>query len=211
MRVATQIGQNFFYSLKRIPIEMSMIHFNDDCCRGVQDDRQKDDEHCSCIRFPTRQGMQFVMSCTIKFPVPRSFNNNEYAQADFQSLKLTKLFFDDFNMFSAVSNMNDILSKLQTFRAQIRSMVDEVNNNGGWEILGWYKAGGVSDAATDDSKERVVNTYVNMHISALRPSNSAVLESPDFEALKIAQENWAVRPHHARFFRSVSSRFFRQT
>lgn len=63
-------------------------------------------------------------------------------------------------------------------------MVQYINANGGWTIVGWFKLGEVADAA--DEKEKVVNTEVTVRLSYLYPSRgSSFINSQEFREKQI--------------------------
>ena len=103
----------------------------------------------------------------------------------FRSLATTQLFFKDFNGFCASKKAADCIPKLQEYRTKIRQMVESININNGWTVVGWYKAGTVGDAANKDGNERIANTVVTVHISHLQPTDKQALDMDTFKSFRL--------------------------
>ena len=123
------------------------------------------------------------IGCNVHFVVPQTVDVKGKAVARFRSLATTKLFFHNFSAFCQHNtDPLEVKNKLQFIRSKVNVLIHQVNVHGGWNLIGWYKAGGVGDAGNSSSAERVVNTLVTMHVSYLQPYCS-VEEWPTQDAL----------------------------
>lgn len=64
-------------------------------------------------------------------------------------------------------------------RKKIKKMVEYVNNNGKWTVVGWFRKGEIVDASTNDVGLKFENTTSVLHVSLLVPSKSDVASKTD--------------------------------
>ena len=69
----------------------------------------------------------------------------------------------------------------------MRDIVNFVNTNGGWKLVGWAKKGELADAANES--ETVENNEVTFHLTYVFPQNQNIVHSEDFQALLIADDH----------------------
>ena len=104
----------------------------------------------------------------------------------FQSLKFSELFFKNFTDFCFNNNLAGCTNRMQEFRTKVAQMIALLNANGGFTLIGWYKAGTVGDASNNDNGERGTNTDVTIHLSYLQPTNRNYIAASDaYKALMI--------------------------
>ena len=63
-------------------------------------------------------------------------------------------------------------------RKKVAKMVEYVNGNKGWTIVGWYRAGGIMDPASE-GKEKIMNYIMTVHISLLIPTDQSIVSGKD--------------------------------
>ena len=68
-------------------------------------------------------------------------------------------------------------------------MVEYVNGKKGWTIVGWYRAGGIMDPASE-GKEKIMNYIMTVHISLLIPTDQSIVSGQDdkFNKLRICMK-----------------------
>lgn len=109
----------------------------------------------------------------------RSMNRRSATFTDFRSWKFTQLFFEDCDKISNLptSELDSI-----DLTDPLRDMVDIVNLNGGWTIVGWHRLGERTDA---EGTELVSSTSTKGHLVSVTPTNIAVLDMPAFKSMRI--------------------------
>jgi hypothetical protein len=67
-------------------------------------------------------------------------------------------------------------------RLKFENMVQHINHNGGWTIVGWFMMGSVVDAASN-AADKIQNNEITIHISYLYPTEvDDVVGSEGFNA-----------------------------
>jgi hypothetical protein len=97
---------------------------------------------------------------------------------DFTSLRTSKLFFKGKSILSDADtlNTNAVYDYVQD---QWRSVIDHVNSNGGWTIVGWYIRATVEEDDKDENDETLLRTNVKINVSYLYPSSKTVQFIPN--------------------------------
>lgn len=192
MRFPTEVGNTQYFTLVGKEISLHRITVQDSCCTGIQCDRQKGNEGCTCFYQSSKHGT-YLYSFDVQFDVPRTFDTTgSITVPKFRSLQTTALFFQDFVAHSTRTGPADERNYLQERRASMNEMVDFVNYNGGWTLCGWYQLGGIADASSaQNAGERIENSSLNVHLCKLVPSeyNTKMRDSDSFKKLKIKSSN----------------------
>lgn len=174
--------ETFYFKLEEQKIAMSRIKTpHDVSCTGHQCDRQKKKGECVCIQFAP--GFPLVYSFDIKFNVdPKVMNGETSHVSTFRSFRTTEVFFRNFVEYSSTTTFDRERNMLQKRRKQMKEMVEYINNNGGWTLIGWCKKGQVS---VDGETEKVENNEVNLNLSYVYPTNLAIFEDRQYCELQI--------------------------
>ena len=104
-------------------------------------------------------------------------NEKVFRVADFTSLYTSKLFFKNNNILADVKSLqnNAVYDYVQE---QWRQIVNFVNANGGWTIVGWYIRAVLEEEEKDDTDEVLFRTNVKINVSHLTPTTKTGLEIP---------------------------------
>jgi hypothetical protein len=183
MKLPSQAGETNYFTLVGKPVKLHRISVPTDVsCPGIQCDRQKGKGECSCIH--NGPGTAFVYSFDVEFDVPSRLGyGNTYTSHGFRSFRTTSLFFKDMNKYANSTTIDDETTILQQNRPLISQMVDYVNQNDGWTLVGWFKLGEVTDAA--NQQEKVENSEITVRISYLFPTNDNIIKTNEFQELQI--------------------------
>ena len=98
------------------------------------------------------------------------------------SLRTSKLFFRGKNILSDADmlNTNTVYDYVQE---KWRSVIDHVNDNGGWTIVGWYIRATIEDDDKDGNDETLLRDNVKINVSYLYPSTKASQNIPDVHTI----------------------------
>ena len=105
-------------------------------------------------------------------------NKKLFRVADFTSLNTSKLFFKNNNILADVKTLqnNAVYDYVQD---QWRKIIEFVNSNGGWTLVGWYIRAVLEDEEKDETDEVLFRTNVKINISHLTATTKAGLEIPE--------------------------------
>ena len=184
MRLPNSVGQTNYFVLKNRHVHLRRASVaSDPSCTGIQCDRQKPKGGCTCTHLSASNS--FVLNCDVNFNVPAALKMDaSLTVMNFRSYRTTSLFFKDAAVFASMTTMEDQQKLVFQNRKRITEMVDWINENDGWTIVGWFKLGETTDAANEN--ERVETHEVTVHISYLFPTGGYdTIDDPEFQALKI--------------------------
>lgn len=187
MREPPEASIPYYFILNNVHISLGRARANFNVsCGGIQCDRQKGTNGCTCLHVTSTQSLVYTFDVT--FAVPEEFDSTgRITVPNFSSLKTTKIFFKNFYDYSYNTDQESSLNLLSSHRQKIKSMVDFVNveANGKWTIVGWYQKGQTTDATTEGDK--IDNLNFQVHLTSVMPTNYAtvIMNSMDFNAMKI--------------------------
>ena len=80
-------------------------------------------------------------------------------------------------------------AKRVSIHMKVAKMVEYVNGKKGWTIVGWYRAGGIMDPASE-GKEKIMNYIITVHISLLILTDQSIVSGQDdkFNKLQISRK-----------------------
>ena len=168
MHFPTTAGAAKYFILKNKEVKLKRVTLvSDPSCSGIQCDRQKSKNECTCVHLTG--GNSLVYRFDVQIPVSSSVDKSGYITVfGFRSLRTCSIFFRNFN-----DHENEITRDQETeaqpkYRCRIAKIVEHINANGGWTIIGWMVLGMVQDAQGSD---KVENLHCTVHLSYLMPSN----------------------------------------
>ena len=154
-------------------------------CSGLFCDKQRVHEimersqGCGCYSMLSRRS-NMVMDHSLQIEHRNSgwncfvekFSSNKFSELYLSGSFPSNLRADALQMTDEYWNMTD----------KIAQIVEEINNNGGWTVIGWYKRGLINDQSmvseeasnirnNNQNENQVANGLINYHICVLRPSN----------------------------------------
>ena len=183
-------GDHRYFCFDNIPIQIYgfRLRYDNVSCSGCFCDRagvKVANKGCGCFNVGyTFRSM--VGECNVDVDLPLSDGSNattHHEVCNFRLLRTTHYFFKDFSEFCRFSDEN-VDSKTVLLREHIDVMVDHINQNGGWSIVGWFKHGEVTDAS---GEEKISSDRLPMYISLLVPSEEDYrrLVNEEFNAMRI--------------------------
>lgn len=184
MTMPRNIGETNYFILTNKDITLHCVHVcPEQTCLGIQCDRQKGKSGCSCQHSTSHTSS--VYEIDLEFPIPSSINPVDHDSIfaldnavtstttvlGFRSLRTTKLFFQNYENYCTNHTTSDQERNRLTLRQKFDEMVEHINDNGGWTIVGWFMMGSVVDAATN-ATDKIQNNEITIHISYLYPTDA---------------------------------------
>jgi hypothetical protein len=171
--VPGDVGKQMFFVYHNVPIQLSYFYVatDDVSCSGLLCDRQhrlKQNSSCACLHTG-KVNKPIVADFNVHFQRGGAGGQTESITVErCRSMRTTVLFFDDFTSFQQLSR-EETTQRGMGVRKKVREMVNVVNGNGGWTIVGWCKKGEVTDAA--NKFEKIESDDITFHVSLLQPTS----------------------------------------
>ncbi len=176
-----------FFLLKGMHVRVQNATMEDPICTGYMCDRQEmktaEGTPCGCLVQSDRCNL--VLSCTLF--VKTQEGEQLFSVKNFRSWVFTKLL--------CGNSLSDLVTKadysddesFDQMRSHLSIIIDYVNANGGWSIIGWFRIGMLQDAADSsqdlpkNQTELIAAETVTPHISRLCPTEIDVKELVRFQ------------------------------
>lgn len=180
-RIREEVTRAFCLNEVKIDIYDSCAKNTD--CAGLFCDRQnirevkKSVRTCGCYSYGTRKNrISLVHSLQVtdeSFHI--SFDVDEFSSCRFDKLFLSK----DFSYTTDADRLsNGTDSDFAELESCIQSIVEFINDNEGFTVVGWYKRGTIVDQIEEgdknESKEKKGASNLVFHIVSLQPTNQAL-------------------------------------
>ena len=121
-------------------------------------------------------------SCISNLVVAHSFNMSDgyykslFKIDDFSSNKICRLYLNGNGNFQPTVRINsfDKITTLSTLEDSIDNVVDIINDNGGFIVIGWYKRGEINNQINKDNfvgTEEVEYGYFGYYVVHMYPKN----------------------------------------
>ncbi|MHA7927461.1 MAG: hypothetical protein ACX936_19800, partial [Marinobacter sp.] len=190
--VPSEGSEETFFLLKNVKIELFRSHVlgkgnrNKPSCSGVFCDRQRDYETkkvCGCFSTDSTNLSSIILSYTVEILNPNDYAgfNDELVPREFmgvRSFRSTKLFLRNMQELS-LEGTHDRSKVLFDIRKSIRSLVELINENGGFTLMGVLSRGEKKDES-GESNTKIASNRIIGHISYLMPSESSIMKTVDF-------------------------------
>ena len=172
-------GERYFV-LKHVNVRLYNLHVVETKCGGTFCDRlqvSEDSGLCACYTIDSKttgSSVTMAFQFDLQVEVPGSAETYTFPKAS--SLRTTKLFYQsrvippssiEAYLFPPVANMVD---------AKTSALVNHVNTNGGWNVIGWAKRG-TKYTGTVDNTETTASAEIKYHLSYLYPANANAINS----------------------------------
>ena len=95
---------------------------------------------------------------------------------DFSSLSFSNLYLKKPLSSSVKSNHLDFTEEFFKLQKCVGDVVELINSNGGFSVVGWYKNGSINDVSHEEAQNQVESSDVNYHIVKMYPTSEAVLK-----------------------------------
>ena len=182
-------------------IAISRLYVQSSACGGTFCDRQQElsnNQKCGCF-FASKQGnVVLCMDVTLKVPPSFSVTGSRTIHR-FRSWRTSQLFVKPETWKVLIASLES--SNGREHRALIRraakSVVNYVNQNGGWTCIGWIRTGGVQDES-DNTGATIANIEQDPHITYLFPSNATeIMQSSEFDKLRYDHTQTSAENKHS--------------
>ena len=169
-------------------------------CSGLFCDRQRVDDWngtergCGCYAMHHRRSsiaLQFDIAIMNDLDGEQVISMNS-----FSSNRFSKLFLTESISPSVLLQQLQFTNEFFALEDKVIEMVNYINENGGFTVIGWYKRGVINDrslvsgnsngASSNQTNDNVMvdNGEVNFHVTNLIPDSALVEDSEAFQALK---------------------------
>ena len=190
LSIPLEAGEHRYFCLHQESISVSNFRFKFDviCNVGRFCDRvdiaiAKNGQQCGCLQSGyTTSSIVAQFNVTLK--TTRDKISEPYSIANFRSLRTTEYFVTNLDEFG-MQNASVLDEQVLNIREKIKAMVEMINSNGGWTMVGWFRKGEVKDVSSTDQK--IDNDTVTPHISCLVPTRKdyAHLTNTSFNAIRL--------------------------
>lgn len=174
------------FVMNSILIEVLDTSVHETNCAGSFCDRQHAIEVCRSSRACGCFAMQSMVSnIVLMHSIECTKNGDKILYMDqFSSLQFSKLYLKHY--FSATVNHNhlDNTEEYYALETCIDQVVEFVNRNGGFTIVGWYKRGEINDMSTEDSENHVDSGVIGYHAVSIYPTASLCRNPENLSHLK---------------------------
>ena len=103
---------------------------------------------------------------------------------DFSSISFTYIYPNAHLSSSVKFNQLDYTSAYVKLQKCIDEVVEYINLQGGFTVVGWYKRGEINDQSNDDSQNEVESSEIGFHVVSISPTDRKVM---DHSTLKVKQ------------------------
>lgn len=174
------------FVLNNVDVELQSMDVNTTKCSGHFCDRQRaieigrNNRACGCYSMPDRQAnLVLVHHVTLS-------KDSEVivTMKDFSSLQFSKMYMK--TPFSSTTRFNNLDFTPAYFSLQKAAddVVEYINDNGGFTVIGWYKRGEINDVSNEESQNDVESSDIGYHIVHMYLTNREVAKRTDLEAMK---------------------------
>jgi hypothetical protein len=172
-------GQTRFFAQTGIEIKVTNAEGLMGTCKGCFCDRQAPtDLSLACGCFQSKVSTPGVINCDVTFPVPLTIvESGKLTVVNFKSFMFSNILCKDVSI--TVDQMKST-PYTDSLKPKVNAIVDYINTNGGWNLIGWVRTGVTQEAGTE---EDIASFNTAPHIVHLQPSNTGQLVQ--LETLKI--------------------------
>ena len=165
------------FVLNNVNVDLSSMDVHTTKCSGLFCDRQRAVEvgrgnrACGCYSMQTRIG-----NIVLVHQVNVSKGDKDIVTMDdFSSLQFSSLYLKDDFTSTIRFNLLDYTTSYFTLQKDADDVVEYINTNGGFTVIGWYKRGEINDVSNDDSQNEVESSEIGYHIVYIFPTNRAIV------------------------------------
>ena len=138
------------------------------CDRQNLNENQKNGNACPWYSSGDSRHSKLTLNFSIK--VKLELQDINIQVNDFTSHKFSQYFLK--TPFQSTSSYNewDHTEKFITLVQKVNSILDYVNKNGYWKVIGWSKRGEINDQSAIGEEQKVSSTEVKHHITSIFPT-----------------------------------------
>ena len=167
-------------------VEVQSIYVHTTKCSGLFCDKQRSLEisrgtrACGCYSMIIK-----VSSITILHRIAVTVDGMHLCYMDdFSSLNFSRLYMKSPFSCNVRANMLDYTDAYFKLEKCIQAIIEFINLNGGFTVIGWYKRGEINDVSNEDSQNEVESSEVGHHIVQIQTTVRAVIDLEEFKNLQ---------------------------
>lgn len=172
--------QTFFFVLEGVQLTLTRMKYNTNTCTGYQCDRHWGKDGCVCCH--SSMGNALVYEFDFEIPVNKEQFNATMHVATLKSFKTMSVFFRNLIEYTHETTPGKEEMFLLRRRSQVRRLLDFINENGGWKVIGWCKRGLLT---FEGEAGKVENTNVNLNLTSVQPQEEKILQESLFKGIQI--------------------------
>jgi len=165
-------------------LKVSCVQMVTPPCGGRLCDRQVEppgtkEWPCGCFHANIK-AVNWVMKMNVYIPCETTVSvTGKIGILNFRSIQTTELFIhpSSFRFWEPRSS-----TMINDLRDTVQDIVEYVNKNGGWTIIGWVKNGPTTDDSDVRDKETMAGDNVIPHLTYMMPSHLEILQNQTYEA-----------------------------
>ena len=165
------------FVLNNVSVDLSSMDVHNTKCSGIFCDRQRAVETgrgnraCGCYSMQNLIGnIVLVHQVTVS-----KGDTVILTMDDFSSLQFSSLYMKDDFTSTIRFNLLDYTPAYFSLQEAADNVVEYINTNGGFTVIGWYKRGEINDVSNDDSQNEVESSEIGYHIVYIFPTNRAIV------------------------------------
>lgn len=146
-------------------------------CTGTACDRQ--DPTCKGCFGKATSLHPIVLECAVQVKNCDTYDADlTYAVfQQFRSYKFSKLFFE--NIDAVAKLQPDVYESMyHTIRRSVKKLIELINCNGGWTVIGWHRLG---ESIEKDTGEVIMSMQTKGHLVRIEPSEPNILDDDKFK------------------------------
>ena len=162
------------FNLNNVPLSFIQVNVMSPTCSGFLCDRRiSKTSNCACIQKSAVSS--WALTCRIFSRDVANLENDPFSGEQLQCLQLSKIFCEMGTLALPASQV-----QLQNLRNAVAQVVNFVNDNGGWNVTGFFKSG--------VSEENIALNISKIQICRIRPT-VVVPENLKYSALAAGRDN----------------------
>jgi hypothetical protein len=169
----------FYLKNKTIKV-VNITSINTNCNGSFCDRLFPDITPCGCYQNNSARGYNANHVLKLQVSFDTGMAGSEVPPITTTSLRLTELLFTR-PIPNSITRKGHVLQKLDSIRLALRSLVDFVNEDGGWSISGWFRPSTVSEVGTGGE---VLSDTFGLHISYIYPTCEDIINEEEFKNLQ---------------------------
>ena len=167
----------FVFNNKQIGIQQTSVYATK--CKGFFCDKQRvrelnDKKACGCYGQPPNES-NIIFSHRIFF----DHENEKFFHPDFSSMKFSQFYLNKRIPSTTTTTDLSMTTPFIAILQCIKDVLELVNDNGGWTIVGWYKRGLIRDnqlIGGDSSSDDTIDGRLTFHFVEIVPTNIEFME-----------------------------------
>ena len=174
------------FVLNNVDVEVTSMDVITTKCSGLFCDRQRavdigrGNRACGCFVMPDRVG-NIILAHHV---IVKKEHMVKVEMDDFSSLKFSSVYMK--KPFSSTMRFNllDYTPAYFTLQKAADDVLNYINVNGGFTVIGWYKRGEINDISNEENQNDVESGDIGYHIVSIYPTNRNLVERLEVKKLQ---------------------------